>query len=99
MTHATNHETRRRTLSAATALAVAGVLAAACSSGGSSGSGGGGSVVIKAVLPPNTGAITSADNAGLQQLTQQYEAAHKGVTAQWLPNESTSNTASKTRRG
>ena len=86
---------RRRTLSAATALATAGLLAAACSSGGSSGSGGGnGSVVIKAVLPPNTGAITSAENAGLQQLTKQYEAAHKGVTVRWLPNNSSSITAS-----
>jgi extracellular solute-binding protein len=85
----------RRTLSAATALAAAGLLAAACSSGGSSGSGGGnGSVVIKAVLPPNTGAITSAENAGLQQLTKQYEAAHKNVTVNWLPNNSSSITAS-----
>jgi hypothetical protein len=89
------HSVRRRTLSAVTALAAAGILAAACSSGGSSGSGGGsGSVVIKAVLPPNTGAITAADNAGLQQLTTQYEAAHKGVTVQWLPNPSTSITQS-----
>jgi raffinose/stachyose/melibiose transport system substrate-binding protein len=86
---------RRRTLSAATALAAAGLLAAACSSGGSSGSGGGnGSVVIKAMLPPNTGAITAADNAGLKQLTQQYEAAHKGVTVQWLPTNSSSITQS-----
>ena len=87
---------RRRTLSAATALAVAGLLAAACSSGGSSGSSGGSgvSVVIKAVLPPNTGAITAADNAGLQQLTTQYEAAHKGVTVNWLPNNSASITQS-----
>ena len=91
----TIHSVRRRTLSAVTALAAAGTLAAACSSGGSSGSGGGsGSVVIKAVLPPNTGAITAADNAGLQQLTTQYEAAHKGVTVQWLPNPSTSITQS-----
>jgi hypothetical protein len=88
------HVLRRRTLSTATALAVAAVLAAACSSGGSSGSGGSGSVVIKAVLPPNTGAITAADNAGLQQLTQQYEAAHKGVTVDWLPNNSASITQS-----
>src|SRR6185437_14044085 len=88
--------TRRRTLSAATALAVAGLLAAACSSGGSSsGSGGGsGSVVIKAMLPPNTGAVTAADNAGLKQLTQQYEAAHKGVTVNWLPTNSSSITQS-----
>jgi ABC-type glycerol-3-phosphate transport system substrate-binding protein len=95
-----NHATRRRTLSAVTALAAAGLLAAACSSGGSSGSGSagsagaGGPVTIKAVLPPNTGAITAADNAGLQQLTQQYEAAHKNVTVQWLPNNSSSITAS-----
>ena len=50
-------------------------------------------VVIKAVLPPNTGAITAADNAGLKKLTTQYEAAHKNVTVQWLPN----NTASITQ--
>jgi ABC-type glycerol-3-phosphate transport system substrate-binding protein len=84
---------RRRNLTAATALAVAGMLAAACSSGGSS-NGGGGSVVIKAMLPPNTGAISAADNAGLKQLTDQYEAAHKNVTVQWLPNNSVSITQS-----
>src|SRR5580704_660561 len=85
--------TRRRTLSAATALAAAGLLAAACSSGGSSpastASGSSSPVTIKAVLPPNTGPITAADNAGLQTLTQQYEAAHKNVTVQWLPNNTT----------
>jgi Bacterial extracellular solute-binding protein len=91
---------RSRTLPAATALAVAGLLAAACSSGGSSaGSGGAASpgsapVTIKAVLPPNTGAITAADNAGLKTLTTQYEAAHKNVTVDWLPNNSASITAS-----
>src|SRR5215469_16938226 len=85
---------RRRTLTAASALAVAAVLAAGCSSGGSSSGGGnGGAVTIKAVLPPNTGAITAADNAGLKQLTDQYEAAHKNVTVQWLPNNSSSITA------
>ena len=83
-----------RALSAAAALAATAVLAAGCSSGGSSGaSGGGGSVVIKAELPPNTGAITAADNAGLQTLTKQYEAAHKNVTVQWLPNNTASITA------
>jgi raffinose/stachyose/melibiose transport system substrate-binding protein len=86
-----NHGTRRRVLSTATALAVAGILAAACSSGGSSG-GASGSVVIKAVLPPNTGAITAADNAGLKTLTTEYEAAHKNVTVDWLPNASSSIT-------
>src|SRR6516225_4014850 len=83
---------RRRTpLLAATALAVL-AAAAACSSGGSSAGGSGGTVVIKADLPPNTGAITAADNAGLSDLTKQYEAAHKNVTVQWLPNSSSSIT-------
>ncbi len=80
-------------LSAVAALLLAGGLAAGCSSGGSSSSGGsGGSVVIKAVLPPNTGPISSTDNAGLKKLTSQYEAAHKNVTVQWLPNNSSSIT-------
>jgi ABC-type glycerol-3-phosphate transport system substrate-binding protein len=84
---------RRRTpLLAATALAVL-AGAAACSSGGSSASGGSaGTVVIKAELPPNTGAITAADNAGLNDLTKQYEAAHKNVTIQWLPTNTSSIT-------
>ena len=59
--------------------------AAGCSSGSSGGSSSG---VIKAELPPNTGPITASDNAGLKKLTSQYEAAHKGVTVQWLPNNS-----------
>jgi hypothetical protein len=67
------------------------VLAAGCSSGGSpaGSSGSKAPATIKAVLPPNTGPITAADNAGLQRLTQQYEAAHKNVTVQWLPNNTT----------
>jgi ABC-type glycerol-3-phosphate transport system substrate-binding protein len=75
-----------RTLSAGAALAVACGLVAACSSGGSSGSSGNGSTVIKAVLPPNTGSITAADNAGIKKLTAQWEKAHKNVTVQWLTN-------------
>jgi raffinose/stachyose/melibiose transport system substrate-binding protein len=85
---------RRRTVSAA-ALAATAVLTAAagCSSGSGSSSGGGtGAVVIKAELPPNTGAISAADNAGLQTLTQQYEVAHKNVTVQWLPTNTSSIT-------
>jgi raffinose/stachyose/melibiose transport system substrate-binding protein len=86
----------RRPVSAAAALAGAALLAstaiAACSSGGSSSGGSSGSVTIKAVLPPNTGAITSTENAGLKLLTDQYEAAHKNVTVQWLPNSSSSIT-------
>jgi raffinose/stachyose/melibiose transport system substrate-binding protein len=83
----------RPVLPTAAAVLAAGVLAAACTSGGSSpaspGSSSGAPVTIKAVLPPNTGPITAADNAGLQTLTQQYEAAHKNVTVQWLPNNTT----------
>ncbi|MGD0242565.1 MAG: extracellular solute-binding protein [Streptosporangiaceae bacterium] len=86
---------RRTTLTIATALLAAGAAGtlAACSSGGSSGSSNGSSVVIKAELPPNTGAITAADNAGLKSLTTQYEQAHKNVTVQWLPNNTASITA------
>jgi Bacterial extracellular solute-binding protein len=77
------------------ALAVAVVVAGCTSGGSSSSSAAGGSsapVTIKAVLPPNTGAITSAENAGLKLLTDQYEAAHKNVTVDWLPNSSSSIT-------
>jgi len=75
------------------ALAVA-VVVAGCSSStpSSSGSTSSAPVTIKAVLPPNTGTITSAENAGLKQLTDQYEAAHKNVTVDWLPNSSSSIT-------
>jgi raffinose/stachyose/melibiose transport system substrate-binding protein len=88
---------QRTTVSAVTALAVAGILAAACSSGGPSSPSKASSlsnapVTIKAVLPPNTGAITSAENAGLKQLTDEYEAARKNVTVDWLPTNSASIT-------
>jgi raffinose/stachyose/melibiose transport system substrate-binding protein len=78
----------RMVVPAGITLLVAAVLAAGCSSG-TAGSGSGGPVTIKAVLPPNTGPITAADNAGLQKLTKQYEAAHKNVTVQWLSNVTT----------
>src|SRR5436190_24374854 len=77
------------------ALLTASVLVAGCSGGGSASPGGSGSsapVTIKVVLPPQTGPITAADNAGLKQLTTQYEAAHKNVTVQWLPNNTPSIT-------
>jgi raffinose/stachyose/melibiose transport system substrate-binding protein len=74
-----------RRLSVLAAVLLAGGLAAGCSSGGSGSS----ADVIKAVLPPNTGSITAADNAGLKKLTSQWEAAHKGFTVQWLPNTAT----------
>ena len=86
---------RTHVLSAGVALLAAGVLAAGCSSNSASpgGSGSGAPVTIKIVLPPNTGPITAADNAGLKQLTTQYEAAHKNVTVQWLPNNTGSISA------
>ena len=80
---------RTHALPVGMALLAAGALVAGCSGGGSAssaGSGNGAPVTIKAVLPPNTGPITAADNAGLKSLTTQYEAAHKNVTVQWLPN-------------
>jgi raffinose/stachyose/melibiose transport system substrate-binding protein len=80
-----------RSLSITTALLLTG-LAAGCSSSGSSSGNSSSSVTISAELPPNTGPISAADNAGLESLTKQYEAAHKGVTVNWLPN----NTASIT---
>jgi raffinose/stachyose/melibiose transport system substrate-binding protein len=83
----------RTSLSVGAAVLMVSGLVAGCSSSGSSG-GAGGAVVIKAMLPPNTGPITAADNAGIKKLTTQYEAAHKGVTVQWLPNNSASITAS-----
>ena len=83
----------RTSLSVGAAVLMVSGLAAGCSSGGSSGSSGG-AVVIKAMLPPNTGPITAADNAGIKKLTTEYQAAHKGVTVQWLPNNSASITAS-----
>ena len=86
---------RTHVLSAGVALLAAGGLAAGCSSNSASpgGSGSNAPVTIKAVLPPNTGPITAADNAGLKQLTTQYEAAHKNVTVQWLPNNTGSISA------
>ncbi len=83
----------RAVVPAVTALALAGGLAAGCSSGGS-GTGGNSSIVIKAVLPPNTGTIDAKANAGMKRLTQEYEAAHKNVTVEWLPNNTASITAS-----
>jgi hypothetical protein len=77
----------------AAALLTGGLIAGCSSSGSGSGGSNGSNVVIKAELPPNTGAITSADNAGLKDLTTQYEKAHKNVTVQWLPNNTASITA------
>ena len=81
-----------KSFSIAAILVLSGGLAAGCSSTSSSG-GSGSATTITAELPPNTGPISAADNAGLESLTKQYEAAHKGVTVNWLPT----NTASITQ--
>lgn len=70
-------------------IATVGVLVAACSSGGGSPSS---SITIRAVLPPNTGPISSALNASLSTYTQQYESSHPNVTVDWLPNPTSSIT-------
>src|SRR6201992_3549063 len=72
-----------RKLYALPVMTVAALLAAACSGGsGSSGS----NVTIRAILPPNTGPISSPQNASLQKFTQQYESSHPNVSVEWQPN-------------
>src|ERR1700742_2277025 len=72
-----------RKLYALPVMTVAALLAAACSGGsGSSGS----NITIRAILPPNTGPISSPQNASLQKFTQQYESSHPNVSVEWQPN-------------
>ena len=79
---------RTHALPVGMALLTAGALAAGCSGGGSAssaGSGNGAPVTIKAVLPPNTGPITAADNAGLKaiffnEFLPAYQKAHPNIT-------------------
>jgi ABC-type glycerol-3-phosphate transport system substrate-binding protein len=68
-------------------MTVAGLLAG-CSGGSSSGD----KMVIRAVLPPNTGEISSAQNRPLQHYTQEYESKHPNVMVNWLPNPTSSIT-------
>ncbi len=72
-----------RKLYALPVMTVAALLAAACS-GGSSNSGN--SVTIRAILPPNTGPISSPQNASLQKFTQEYQSKHPNVSVEWQPN-------------
>jgi hypothetical protein len=65
------------------------LLVAACSGGGGSS---GSSVMIRAMLPPNTGPISSPQNSSLQKFTQEYESNHPNVTVNWLPNPTSSIT-------
>ena len=74
-----------RKIFALPAITAAVLVAAACS--GSSGSGHSGSAVqIRAILPPNTGPISSPQNASLQKFTQEYESKHPNVSVEWQPN-------------
>src|ERR1700759_1522051 len=72
-----------RKLYALPVMTVAALLAAACSGGsGNSGS----NITIRAILPPNTGPISSPQNASLQKFTQEYESKHPNVSVEWQPN-------------
>jgi raffinose/stachyose/melibiose transport system substrate-binding protein len=83
------HRPPVKMFSVAAILLLTGGLVAGCGGGGSGGSSAN-SDTITAVLPPGLGPITATDNAGLASLTRQYEAAHKGITVNWLPNNSSS---------
>lgn len=75
----------KKLLSVPVVAMVAALVASGCSSSGGGGSSGG-KVLIRAVLPPNSGQISSSENKSLQTLTQQYEAKHPNVQVQWQPN-------------
>src|ERR1700753_2843249 len=72
-----------RKLYALPVMTVAALLAAACSGGGGSS---GSNITIRAILPPNTGPISSPQNASLQKFTQQYESSHPNVSVEWQPH-------------
>lgn len=76
---------RKRSLIVPVIITVSALAAAGCSSGGGS-KGDGNKVAVRAVLPPNTGEISSQQNASLRELTQQYEQKHPNVSVQWQPN-------------
>src|ERR1700759_4840891 len=74
-----------RKMFALPAITAAVLVAAACS-GSSSGGHSGSAVQIRAILPPNTGPISSPQNASLQKFTQEYESKHPNVSVEWQPN-------------
>jgi raffinose/stachyose/melibiose transport system substrate-binding protein len=83
----------------AVSVAVAATLAAslgACGSSSSSktagGKGGSTTTLIRIALPPSTGTISQADNAGLASLTTSYEKSHPNVKVEWIPTNSSSIT-------
>lgn len=80
---------RKKILSVPAAVAAAS-LVAACSSNGPSSSPD--TTAIRAILPPNTGQISSPQNKALAQYTKEYESAHPKVKVNWLPNSTSSIT-------
>ena len=83
----------KRTFGVLAATTAVALVASGClSSGGGGNSSSGGGVTIRAILPPNTGEITSAQNKSLNQFTHEYEAAHSDVQVNWLPNPTSSIT-------
>src|SRR6201992_2160848 len=76
-----------RKIVALPAITAAVLVAAARSGSSGSRSGHSGSAVqIRAILPPNTGPISSPQNASLQKFTQEYESKHPNVSVEWQPN-------------
>lgn len=81
---------RTRARDASFAIVAVASLVAGCS-GGSSGSSGD-KVTIRAILPPNTGSISSTQNKALAKITQEYESKHSNVQVDWQPNPTSSIT-------
>jgi ABC-type glycerol-3-phosphate transport system substrate-binding protein len=83
----------KRTFGVLAATTAVALVASGCLSSGGGGNGSSGSgVTIRAILPPGTGEITSAQNKALAQFTHEYEAAHSNVQVNWLPNSTSSIT-------
>ena len=85
------HVAVRRTRAMGASLAVMTVAAVVAGCSGSSGSSGD-KVEIRATLPPNTGAISSAQNKALATITKNYESKHPNVRVNWQPNPTSSIT-------
>ncbi len=75
---------RRKRISSVSAALAAASLVASCSPSGAKSSSD--QVTIRAILPPNTGLISSPQNKALAQYTNEYEKAHPKVKLNWLPN-------------
>ncbi len=87
---------RAKLLSVHVALAAtAATLLTGCMGGG--GTSNSSQVTIRAILPPNSGDINSAQNSALKSITQEYQSKHSNVSVNWLPNPTSSiNTANAT---